>query len=236
VAAGTYSTGAGETFPLVIPPGVALLGDEANKGAAVAGVIINGGVTGNSAPIHGTLEPGTGATIAGFTLTDPLVGAFRAVIVMMSTHGVIVRNNTFIGSKTNQVIYVSNSSGGHTIANNVFTGQTSSTVLYFGGSGAMCRVEGNVLTNNYVAVELDTAQADFGGGTTGSVGGNTLSCNTYEDLADYAGISTIPAKNNLWDHLPPTVGQTGGGDLYAPVVGQLNVDTTGAALAPSPCP
>src|SRR5512145_3163030 len=43
VAPGTYDSALGESFPIVIPPGVTLIGDEANKGNGPAPTLILGG-------------------------------------------------------------------------------------------------------------------------------------------------------------------------------------------------
>src|SRR5436309_15914258 len=68
VAPGTYSNG--EIFPIIVPAGVLLIGDEANKGGGSTPTsIVGGGLAPGSAPgdIGVAVLPGTGSTIAGFT-------------------------------------------------------------------------------------------------------------------------------------------------------------------------
>ncbi|EMF82407.1 PF07602 domain protein [Leptospira weilii serovar Topaz str. LT2116] len=52
----------------------------------------------------------------------------------------------------------------------------------------------------------------MGGGPAGSEGNNTISCNSYEDIW-IPGVNNDPqilfAKNNYWDHFPPTKSFTG---------------------------
>ena len=69
---------------------------------------------------------------------------------------------------------------------------------------------------------MDVDGLDLGGGVTGSLGGNVLSCNTQNDF--WTNVSgTIHLANNYWDHVPPS-----GNDFYT-FIGTL--DTTGAQLA-----
>jgi hypothetical protein len=151
--------------------------------------------------------------------------------------GVTLRNNTFTGSASNTVIYIAGSTGGHTVVGNVITGN-SGVGLYFGSSGAMSKVEGNVIrANSYIGVEVDVSNVDFGGGAAGSAGGNTFSCNTAEDFADYDEPAPISAHQNMWDHVPPSHGQSAGIDIYDPTDGGAsNINTTGATVAASNCP
>src|SRR5881397_977078 len=71
VAPGTYSND--EIFPIIVPAGVLLIGDEANKGGGSTPTsIVGGGLAPGSAPgdIGVAVLPGTGSTIAGFTITN----------------------------------------------------------------------------------------------------------------------------------------------------------------------
>ncbi len=67
---GTYSIATGETFPLVIPEGVTVLGDEASKGK---GILINGGgafASGSFGRQSVALCMENGATLRGVTVTN----------------------------------------------------------------------------------------------------------------------------------------------------------------------
>jgi len=74
LAAGTYSQASGERFPLVVPAGVLLLGDESTQGKAI---IIRGGGPYPS-PSHGeqtvTLSLSGTAQLRGVTITNPHPG------------------------------------------------------------------------------------------------------------------------------------------------------------------
>ncbi len=74
LAKGTYNTDSGEIFPLVVPAGVTLVGDEAAQGR---GVVLHGGGLYDS-PAYGqhliTLRLETAAQLRGVTVTNPSPG------------------------------------------------------------------------------------------------------------------------------------------------------------------
>lgn len=65
-----------------------------------------------------------------------------------------------------------------------------------------------------------------------------VSCDTNADFWTNQ-LGPIYAANNLWDHVPPTFSSTTyvgtGVDIFASQGGSVVV-STGAGLAPSPCP
>jgi len=82
-----------EVFPITVPAGVLLIGDEANKGAGGSPTTIFGGGSAPAFPgVIVALLPGTGSTIAGFTITNAS-GNFHDGLIL-SNSSVTVRNNT----------------------------------------------------------------------------------------------------------------------------------------------
>jgi parallel beta-helix repeat protein len=216
VRPGTYDAAAGETLPIVVPPNVSLIGDEDNRGEGPTPTLVTGDV---ATFINGTIMPGDGAVVAGLSLRNTNAQTVGPMIIVLSSQGTTIRNNTLIDAPDSG-IYVN--AGGHTITGNVIEGSTWSGIAFVGSaSGSL--VEGNSLRGNQYGSELDVDGADFGGGALGSLGGNTFSCNIGNDVFASQALS---ARNNRWDHVPPS-----GND-----VNNAGVDATGASLAPNPCP
>src|SRR5882762_1923088 len=196
-----------EVFPITVPAGVLLIGDETNKvGGSTPTTIFGGG----SAPVFPgvivALLPGTGSTIAGFTITNAS-GNFHDGLIL-SNSSVTLRNNTITGESRNGVNI--DASTNHVITGNQIVNNPGSGLAFLKG-GVGSKVENNVITGNGVGVEYEIAGGDLGGGTPGSTGGNVISCNAMIDL--FVGVPvTISDRNNLWDHLPPTLACTFGGD------------------------
>jgi hypothetical protein len=230
-APGTYNTALGETFPINLPAGVSLIGDEANRGQGTTGTkIIGDGLLAFAGQDCGTYRTtvyaGANSTIAGFELTNPVNLTVRMTLVVR-TDGVTIRNNTVTGLTSGEsAIYVCNNSvnqviTGNRIVNNLGVG------LGFIGGGAGSRVENNIITGNDYGVEFDSPGGDLGGGAKGSIGGNVISCNTINDLWTNDTI-TISAMNNFWDHIPLS-----GNDVFNG--SGATIITTGARLATPVC-
>jgi hypothetical protein len=247
VAPGTYDTpGNNEVFPITVPAGVLLIGDETNKGGGNTPTsIVGGGLAPGAAAgsIGVALLPGTGSTIAGFTITNNSTSftARRGLILSNST--VTLRNNTVTGA-THQVGVYIDASTNHVITGNQIVnngGSSTGSGLDFAKGGAGSKVENNVITGNGFGVEYDVAGGDLGGGPAGSAGGNLISCNTQNDIVIFAPTSiTISAANNSWDHSPPTLACTLAGDdicdTHAGTGNAATIVATPAMLASSPCP
>jgi hypothetical protein len=236
VAPGAYDAAHGETLPIAIPAGVALLGDEAHLGAGATPTTITGHATVRTPSYYNTtLTLGAGATIAGFHVIndDPLPADVSAELWLYGENDGTVRANTLTGGSYGLIF--DNATTG-----TVVTGNTITTHFYvgllFSAGGVGAKVEGNTLTGNLHGVEYDSAGGDLGGGATGSAGNNTIACNTEFDVWTNTPAITITAKNNRWDHVPPTSSATTPAttDIYN---GQsVPLDTTGATLAAAPCP
>src|SRR3989442_10112476 len=126
VAPGTYSD---EIFPIIVPAGVLLIGDEANKGGGSTPTsIVGGGLAPGSAPgdVSVAVLPGTGSTIAGFTITNNKSSFTERRGLILGNSRVTLRNNTVTGATHQVGVYVDAS------INHVITGNR---IVDNGGSG-----------------------------------------------------------------------------------------------------
>lgn len=224
VLPGLYDTTNGEAFPIVVPAGAFLIGDEANKGSTTT---IDGAALASTV-VDGALN----SVIAGFNLTNG-GGTFT---FYPTASGVELRNSTVTGFGSAGIYIDGAVGGGHRIIGNVVNGGgTGIGLVTVGTPGALTLIQGNEFTNNNYGVEFDNLGGDLGGGATGSTGGNLLYCNIGNDFWSINAI-TVDAQNNFWDHVPPTteaVETASGVDIFTG--GSAILTTTGAMLAPSPC-
>lgn len=232
VAPGVYNAALGEVFPIMLPTGVQLIGDEPNKGQGASVTRIIGGanlaLTGPCSTFGTTVYAGTNAVIAGFELTNN-VGTFAQMTLTIRNNGVVIRNNSLVNNAgNNAVVYLCNGSQNQVITGNRIRNNPSATGLAFINGGAGARVENNSITLNAYGVEYDSPGGDMGGGATGSVGGNSIFCNAVNDLWTNTLI-TINAANNFWYHVPLS-----GNDLFNGSGATLV--TTGATVAAGNCP
>lgn len=230
VLPGTYDVANGETFPMNLPPGVALIGDEATRGDGTTKTAITGGLDGGSV---GIVQPGPLTILSGFRVTAS--GPSGTFGVYVTQPGVQIKNNTFEANQVGSVVYVSGGKNG-LYANDIFLNNQNVALIFRPGSEHN-RVEGCVFRGNHYGVEMDTSSigADLGGGDAGSVGGNVLACNTTNDFWSSTP-STFFAQNNQWDHIPPTAGNTSGGtDVYQGTAGVIAL-TDGGTVAADACP
>lgn len=233
VGPGTHNAALGEVFPIMLPAGVQLIGDEANKGqGAVATRILGGatltGFTGPCSTYGATIYAGANAVIAGLELTNTL-GTFAQMTLLIRNSGITIRNNSIVNSPSGggSSLYFCNGSTNQVVTGNRIRNNAVTAVAFING-GAGARVEQNVITNNAYGVEYDSPGGDLGGGASGSVGGNVISCNTVNDLWTNT-LVTINAANNFWDHVP-----FAGNDVFNG--GGATIISTGAALATPVCP
>jgi len=219
LAPGRYDTALGETFPIAVPEGVTLRGDEATKGANVV-------IAANASAISSTaIAPGVGSTLAGLTIHSGPTAEFPGVGVDVQSSDVTIQNCT-LSDSPDAAIGVRGGSNG-VIRDNLVVRNPGYGLVLTGDVAA--RIEGNVIRENgIVGVYIDTVGADLGGGPAGSAGGNAIACNG-QDLAVTDATATFAAANNAWDHVPPS------GDDIDNQAGAV-IDLTGATLAPEPCP
>ncbi|NJP10576.1 MAG: DUF1565 domain-containing protein [Leptolyngbyaceae cyanobacterium RU_5_1] len=96
LAAGTYSAASGEGFPLVVPAGVTVMGNEANKGN---GILITGSgrfVSPTFAGQNVTMRLETNAQLRGVTVTN---SETRGTAVWLESTNPVIANNTFTNNK-----------------------------------------------------------------------------------------------------------------------------------------
>lgn len=117
------------------------------------------------------------------------------------------------------------------ILDNTFTG--NQRALFIGGSAAPKLEENLILQNGEGVVIAENGLPDLGGGAARSAGLNILSCNTTVDLFNNTS-HPIFARNNQWDHVPPSTNVPGEDiDIARP---SGTVDAAGASLyAFAPC-
>jgi parallel beta-helix repeat protein len=228
VAPGRYDAALGETFPLVIPDWVELIGDEPNKGGGTTPTLIFGGGP-TDGTIHTAIEPGAHVTIAGFSIRDSTPPVPNPTGILVRRDGVTIRNNRLVDNGEFGMI-ASDSAAGGVVAGNVIAGNGTAGIGFIGG-GVSSRVENNTITGNNFGVYYDGTGGDLGGGASASAGGNTLSCNTTNDVYADAAVA-IAAASNRWDHAPPTTGAAG--DIWDDA-GGATVTATGATLATAAC-
>jgi parallel beta-helix repeat protein len=163
LAPGNYSQESGETFPLLLKPGVTLRGDEATKGQAI--LITGGGfyTSRTFARQDITILADQDTTIAGVTVTNP---NSRGTGVWVESTNPIIQNNTFTNSVREGVfvtgtgnpkiegnLFVQNKGNGISIAraaqgeirNNLF--QDTGFGIAIGGTSTPQIVENQIIQN-----------------------------------------------------------------------------------------
>ncbi|MDZ8051526.1 MAG: DUF1565 domain-containing protein [Aulosira sp. ZfuVER01] len=123
LAPGTYNQQSGETFPLLLKPGVTLRGDESNKGQAIS--ITGGGfyTSKTFARQDITILAENSTTIAGVSVTNPNQ---RGTGVWVESTNPVITNNTFTKSLREGVFVTG--SGNPKIENNIFVQNTGNGV------------------------------------------------------------------------------------------------------------
>jgi parallel beta-helix repeat protein len=163
LAPGNYSQESGETFPLLLKPGVTLRGDEATKGQ---GILITGGgfyTSRTFARQDITILTEQDTTIAGVTVTNP---NSRGTAVWVESTNPMIKNSTFTNSVREGVfvtgtgnpkiegnLFVQNKGNGISIAraakgeirNNLF--QDTGFGLAIGGTSTPQIVENQIVEN-----------------------------------------------------------------------------------------
>ncbi|MDZ8087733.1 MAG: DUF1565 domain-containing protein [Nostoc sp. DedQUE12b] len=163
LAPGNYNQESGETFPLLLKPGVTLRGDEASKGQAI--LITGGGfyTSRTFARQDITILADQDTTITGVTVTNP---NSRGTAVWVESTNPIIKNSTFTNSvregvfvtgtgnpKIESNLFVQNKGNGISIAraaqgeirNNLF--QDTGFGLAIGGTSTPLVVENQIIEN-----------------------------------------------------------------------------------------
>jgi parallel beta-helix repeat protein len=163
LAPGNYNNESGETFPLILNPGISLRGDESSKGQAI---LITGGGAYVSRTFAGqniTILANDNTTVAGLTVANPnqrgtgvwvesgrptiknntFTNSNREGIFVTGTSNPQVENNLFVQNQGNGISIASTAQG--EIRNNIF--QDTGFGLAIGGNSTPL-VEGNQIIQN----------------------------------------------------------------------------------------
>ena len=192
LAPGLYNAANGEVFPLVVPPGVTLIGDEEFNG--VGTTIQGAGPMPGWAVVSVGLVPSTNAAIIGIHMASP--GSFSMAYDLPSGGaGITLRRNT-IEPGSDGGLYVQVAAGGE-IAGNIWPAGGEWALVAVGGDGT------TAVSNNLFQgpIELDDNHLDLGGGAGASPGLNQFLGN---GMSWFGGAGTM-ARNNHWRHAPPTL-------------------------------
>ena len=160
LASGNYSKDTGESFPLILKPGVTLIGNESAKGQ---GTIITGGgfyTSRTFARQDITILAENNTTIAGLTVTNPNQ---RGTAVWVESSNPTIKNNTFFNS-VREGVFVTGT-GNPKIENNIF--------FKNGGNGvSLARsAQGEIRNNTFEDTGFGLA---IGGNSTPLVEGNQI--------------------------------------------------------------
>ncbi len=159
LARGSYSTQSGEVFPLTLPAGVTLRGEEAEKGQTV--VIIGGGtyVSPTFARQNVTLRAVGNSDIRGVAFTNPNT---RGTGIWVESANPTIQNNTFKDSNRDGVFVTGTSTP--RILDNVFVKNGGQGISL--ASNAKGEIRGNVFQDNGFGLAIgDNAQPTLTGNT-----------------------------------------------------------------------
>ena len=152
LAAGTYSNASGELFPLEIPKGIKVVGNETNKGK---GILIQGSgkfVSPTAAGQNVTLLLATDAELRGVTVTNLDI---RGTAVWIESTSPTVANCTFTLSKREGVF--ATGTANPAILDNVFLENSAAGVIMAGtAKGVMRR---NIFQNTGFGISLQARSA-----------------------------------------------------------------------------
>lgn len=160
LAPGSYTKDTGETFPLLLKPGVTLLGNEAIKGQGT--VIIGGGyyTSRTFARQDITILAENNTTITGITATNP---NSRGTAVWVESTNPTIKNSTFTNS-VREGVFVTGT-GNPKIENNVFVQNKGNGVSV--AKSAQGQIRNNLFQNTGFGLAL-------GGTSTSLLEGNQI--------------------------------------------------------------
>jgi parallel beta-helix repeat protein len=152
LAPGTYNINSGEVFPLLIPDGVVVIGNEVNQGN---GFVIEGSGTYNSPTFNRqnvTISPGNNAQLRGVTVTNR---ATQGTGVWIEATNPTLTNNTFANCGREGVLATGNALP--EISNSIFQGNTSSGISMI--SNAKGVIQQNVCQNTGYGIAIGDSAA-----------------------------------------------------------------------------
>ena len=195
LAPGTYSATNGEVFPLLVKPGVAILGDPSTRGSSTS--VIGGG----SYTIQGGLQIGNIITTAFVMGSGSQLSGVKVTVAGAAGVGVVFDGNS--GSLISCTLTSCGASGvrvyeaaSPTITDNVISNNGGTGVTLFDTASPNLRQ--NQILNNATDGILanDTSNPNLGDGVT--AGANTIQGNTGVGLNNATTASTLSAVGNTW--------------------------------------
>jgi len=198
LAPGTYTASSGEVFPLLVKPGVAILGDPATFGSTRT--VIGGG----NYTIQGGTQMGNVVTAAFVMGSGTQLSGVKVTVAGGSGVGVVFDGNsgsldsctlTGCGASGVQVFQ----SASPTLTNNVITTSGASGVTLFDTAGPILRQNQILNSGTDGVLANDTSAPNLGDAAT--AGGNTLQGNAGVGLNNATTASTIQAVGNTWELL-----------------------------------
>jgi Protein of unknown function (DUF1565)/Divergent InlB B-repeat domain len=212
---GQYDGASGETFPLALPDGVRLVGD----GITQTG-FPNTHISGSGSDV---IALGAGATIEQLFIDHP--GSVAGDCVLAAQGGSIRAD--IITNCVNGVDVTGGS--GLVVSGSLLVGNQTGLAVAAAASGI--RVEQTIVADNQSGI-VTLAAIDLGGGTTGSLGGNTIACNSGVDLTA-TGDFVISATNSFWDGgATPSRGCGAGNDICLSGGATIVLDGAQSATCP----
>ena len=207
MAPGTYVEAPGTVID-VMAPRVEIFGDTGNGAVEVVGNVVASFIVLNSSRINGVTVNNIGGD--GISLTAG--GAVESCTIDVLGLGISSPSFAVTIRDTN----ISNSGTG--IA---FVGTTSDP--------GITDVSGNSILNNTIGLDITTMPS-----TNVALGfANEISCNNNADVRG-AGGGTVDLSSNSWDHIPPDVGNLGGGiDITS--IGGTMIIADDPNLVAAPC-
>jgi Protein of unknown function (DUF1565) len=249
VRPGLYDYFSGEVFPLRVPAGVELIGNEDTIGLDTK---IDGG---DFLPDVWTPIP-TNPLLTALLESDSVFAGFSidtvtdvdSIVLYLDGDGIQVHNNSLSGlapgDEYSDGIVIASGSNQQLIGNTL-EGYSGTGLKFESGAGSGAVVQDNIIVQNQVGVfilgnptNIDRIDIDLGGGTQGGTGSNILSCNTRANLIVSGSKVEVDARGNFWDHAPPTRSTTGTipVDIYLSSFGPASIVNTGSdQVAASAC-
>lgn len=194
LARGSYTQASGEIFPLVIPPGVVLRGEEAEKGQTVA--IIGGGnlISPTFARQNVTLQAGKDAEIRGVAVTNPNT---RGTGIWVESVNPKIENCTFNRNNREGIFIMG--TGNPVVSGSVFTQNGGNGISV--ANHATGEINGNVFQNTGFGLAI-------GGNAAPKVSGNRIIENTdglYINDAARPILRNNVIENNKRDGIVATI-------------------------------
>lgn len=196
LAQGNYTAARGEIFPILLKPGVSIVGDPATNGATTT--IVDGGsyTIGGGTQVNAVLTVGvvmgSGASLSGVKISIP--GAKGVGVVFDGTTASLT-SCTLTGCGLSGVQVFQSASP--TLESNTITQSGGAGIVTYDDSAPLLRQ--NTISSNLGDGVLanDTSNPDLG--NLVSPGANTVQTNSLTGLVNNTASSAIPAAGNTWN-------------------------------------